>query len=646
MDRSLYNYALLKALHDQGSDYIDCFWPFVISVIKAEEALRVSEIQVRLREQLAAEVPLHVTESVIRRACHKGYLRAEKGGRTFRLTKKGFDYRRLQEKQKDVDRRLQALGAAASAYFGGKGHPITVDEVLDLVFTFVQQNRGPVVEFLSPGSDGSLRVSKTSQSAARSELLVAFIHEVDKAHPEHYQTLKDLLLGSLISAVVYARDASQFDTLGHKKFRNCKVYLDTNLLLAILELKEPELNKAALELFNLLKQFEFDVLVLPATVKEVCHLVGMFRTNFIRYPKDMKVDSIYSTLRRKGWKESNAREFVINIEATLEKRGIGVDWRHDYDLQTYQLKDETQRPLLAKYKPGQHELGQTHDLAAIEIIQAIRGRQRRAIEDCKAIFLTSDYHLSRFNFLEFNHRIDATVCEVFFDKLFTNILWLKSPQLALPLTTIISVHSRDLFIDHNVWDRFYGVLQQLHKEKKVDDEGISTLFYHNYIEGVLRIIDNTEIGKITPSFVLSHIQERAKLIDSKLSKEIAIRESEFISNLDREIRQAKATTEDEWFSKIESMKSRLRSGAGITATKCIRYTRWVIAMVFLVILVMLLVRGEWDNFGICLALIEAIGLLLSIAGFTQVGVNAEQKLLELIYRRRLGHSGLDQIGPK
>jgi len=39
MERLIYTYALIRSLCDQGEDYIDSFWPFVIKVLPPEEVM-------------------------------------------------------------------------------------------------------------------------------------------------------------------------------------------------------------------------------------------------------------------------------------------------------------------------------------------------------------------------------------------------------------------------------------------------------------------------------------------------------------------------------------------------------------------------------------------------------------------------------
>ncbi|MDD4052799.1 MAG: hypothetical protein PHR28_12995 [candidate division Zixibacteria bacterium] len=640
MDRNLYNFALVKSLYDQGHDYIDCFWPLLLQYFGDSEFESTSDLQGRLNEAYGMSVPIYVIDTAIKRAKARNLLEQERGGRRFRLTKRGSQYKHKLEVEKDVKRRLNSLAGSIVAFFAGKGIPISDEAALELVYVFVQRNRGPVVEFLNPdaGSDWTKLVKNTQRAA----ILIEFIQEVDKSNVEQYKTLRDLLLGSLISTIVYAKDAVEMDNLGRKKFRDCRIYLDTNLIFSILELREPEWNKPALELHKLLKTFGFDLFVLPSTIAELCNAVNRYRTVLYRYPSDIKIDSVYSSLRRRGWKASDAQEFITGIEDLLKSKSIIIDWSNNIDLKDYKLKDESWRPTLQKYKPDQYELGQTHDLSAIEIIAAIREHPRRSLEDCKAIFLTSDTRLNRFDFVELRHKYNGTVCEVLLDRLFTNILWLKSPKLELPVEAIIAVHSRDLFINRSVWDRFYAVLQQLHKEKQVNDDKISMLFYHNYIEDILRVFDDLDVDKITPSFVLSHIQKKAELIDKAISDKIRERESEFIGHLDIDISKAEQARNDKWLAKIEVAKARIRGGAEKTTSRVSGIILWLCFIAPSLFVAYLVFSGRWDLLGKFATISSIIAFLaiLVVRFVKNIWTKVLEKLEALIYQRRLNKSEL------
>ena len=47
----VYTFALIKALYDEGRDYLDSFWPFAVRVIPSKEFVTPSLIQKNLRER-------------------------------------------------------------------------------------------------------------------------------------------------------------------------------------------------------------------------------------------------------------------------------------------------------------------------------------------------------------------------------------------------------------------------------------------------------------------------------------------------------------------------------------------------------------------------------------------------------------------
>jgi hypothetical protein len=194
--------------------------------------------------------------------------------------------------------------------------------------------------------------------------------------------------------------------------------------------------------------------------------------------------------------------------------------------QTYQPISDELRDIIIKWKPLKVLSSQNHDLAAIEEIKEIRGHPVRKIEDSKALFLTSDSILSRLNLIDMSHKENGTVNEVILDRLMSCILWLKDPHAKPPIKSIIAAYSRDLFIKRRIWDRFYELLRQLKQEGSVDDENISTLFYHNYIESVLREFDESEVDKNTPEFVLGEIEKSARLKEEEQLRSIEEKEKE------------------------------------------------------------------------------------------------------------------------
>lgn len=557
MDRLIYTYALIKALYDQGEDYIDSFWSFAIKAFAVDRFVDIGSIQRNLKEKFDLKMPLYVLRTILNRARRKGYI--EKKRKRYKLTGKALEYLDKLETDKEVERRINALVEDLRQFFSDHNVSPSQDEIRDLLLSFLRKNIEHLIECINPSAaPGKIAIPKLERHG---NLLIEYIKAAEQQKPDNYKTLQDMILGSIISVILYAREPSEMTEIGTRRFKHCQVFLDTNFIFFILGLHAREFNEPAKELFDLLRKYGFGLKVFSFTVDEICRVINGYSREAHRYPTTVRVDTLYSSLKRKGWKKTDAREFITNIEDILHEEGIEIELVKEVDLQTYDPTNEELRDLIGIYKPSQDLFHQNHDLAAIEKTKELRGKPVRKIEDSKACFLTSDVRLSRFNFIEMEHKENGTICEAILDRVLTNILWLKDPSTKPPLKSIIAAHSRDLFIRRRIWDRFYDRLQQLRQEGKVKDENISMLFYHGYIEGVLKEIDEQEADKITAEFVLEEIEKAAKFKEEMLEREVREKEEEFLQRLKEAVSKKEQEKDSEWLVTIQKIRSSLRESA-------------------------------------------------------------------------------------
>ena len=377
------------------------------------------------------------------------------------------------------------------------------------------------------------------------------------------------------------------------------------------------------------------------------------------------ISSTFCALRRRQWSVTDAREFIINIEAKLREQGIIIEWTK-VDLKSYKASEELKQAI-RKYKQEQGTFHQNHDLAAINKIKAIRVNPIHNIEESKAFFLTSDVHLSRFNF-EFDHKECGTISEVILDRLLTNILWLKHPDTKISLKNIIASHSRDLLVNHNIWNKFYEVLQELKKSGKVTEDTISTLFWHNYIEHALKSIENA--AKITPDFVMEQFERAGKQKEeesNKLNKQIKElekkgkekeeelkrrkgelernyeelkKEKEFAEQVVQSVtKTARERAEKEWNERIEKKKSIIRQKAEKKGNRISNALRIASIIAYFIIVVVVI---NYNALQILVWFISLVGFG-GLFGIWKFIGKAKPWLADSIYFRDLRASELDNL---
>ena len=648
----IYTYALIKALYDEGGDYVDSFWPFAVKAIPQKKSVTSTYIQKRLEKNFNLKVPLHVLEIILARAEGRNYIERERHEPTnttkYRLTEVGLDYSTKLETDKEVDRRINALLESVRRFFEGKSISLSLDQIRESLIYFLHKNIDFLVECINP----SVKVSELAPPKFKGydRYLLEYIKSADHQEPDNYKILQDMVMGSVISVLLYVKEPEEIAALETKKFGHCQVFLDTNFVFSILGLHTEEFNEPAKELLALLKGNDFDLKVFGFTVNEISRVINLFHKESRYYPTTIRVDTLYSNLKRKGWRKTDAREFIINVEQTLQQQGITIEWTKDANLHNY-TPNEGLVDAIKKYKPLQSVFHRNHDLASIEKIRELREKTIRRIEDSKALFLTSDARLNRFNFVEFGHKQNGTICETILDRLLANILWLKNPHTEPPLKSIIAAHSRGLFVDRRVWDRFYEVLQELKREGKISDEDISTLLWHSYVEDALRPIEETETSKITPQFVLEEIEKAEKLREEALEKRIeGIEKSkeeemkmklkkakdEFLESLEQSTSEVEMRKEREWLDKIQAIKEGLRDHSRTTAANRSNLYTLAFALAYIAVVMVAYFVIPSDVLALILTVVGGGGII----GLWKFRSKMRSWLLERTYRQKLKETKL------
>lgn len=567
MKKQILTYALIKSLYDRGEDYLDSFWPFAIKTFHTDARfVNLGYVKKGVKEGFELVIPLHTLRTILKRAKKKGYVEQKERERKYRLTEKGLKYLDTFETDKEVERRLNSLFDDIKQFSSEHVITVSTDQIHDTLLSFIHENIGPLIEYFNPSGNSIQPFTPKKEVTYFEKCLIEYIETAEEQKPEHYKTLQDMVLGSIISTIISSEEPSEMTEIRSRKFKHCQVFLDTNFIFSVLELDPPDITDPAKELFELLKKYGFDLKIFDFTIDEMCRVINGYPGEEYRYSTIVGVDTLYSSLKMKGWTKTDAREFIMNIEDRLSNLGIQLE-STDVDLENYNPADNRLRSLIRIYKPNQDLFYQNHDLAAIEKIKELRRQSVRKIEDSKVFFLTSDRGVNRFNFLEMGHKQNGTICEAVSDSLLTNILWLKDPSAEISLKSLIAAYSRNLLVKRRIWERFCEILRELKKTGEVEDEAISTLFYHNYIEDVLSKFDGTEADEITREFILEEIEKASKLQEKEVERKIGEKEEEFLQRIEKEVSEKEEETDKKWLEKVKKIKGKMKESAERFANK-------------------------------------------------------------------------------
>jgi DNA-binding MarR family transcriptional regulator len=571
MEKQIYSYALIKALSEEGQDYIDSFWPFVLKILfkNRNTHIQISSIQKYLKSDYGLQIPIHPLKIILKRVVKKKFIEKRRNRNEYYITDEGLKYAEEIEEEHNVDRRINELFYDIKEYFQEEFHiSYDINDIQKYFYSFIQTYLDSILQYLNPTNTDIMdfQIRKLFERS-----LIKYIQIAENRKPKIYETIKDIAYGSIFSLIFNIPDISDMK-ITHK-FSNCQIFLDCNYILSILRLHSNEFNEPALELFNLLKEFKFQVKVFSFTVKEITRLLNGYCNSYYHYSPAIPVGHIYSSLKIKGYTIDDIKDLIINLENKLSNNGIQYELVKDIDLENFVPSNKEWSFLIKECKPEQEKFSQNHDLAAMEKISDIRGDSVFKLEKAKAIFLTSDIKLSYCNFFLMGHKDNCTISEVISDRLLTSILWFIEPKSNIPLKSLIAAHSRSLFIKEAVWDRFIEIFKEIIKKGKISEKNLESILFHKYINDVLIELDESDIEKINDKFVLDLIEgakeEREKLENRYQNKVEQLEEEK--ETLKKSFKQQLSDMEkqknESWLEKVDKLKESFRNSSNKKADK-------------------------------------------------------------------------------
>ena len=72
---SLYSYALIRALHEAGHDYVEVFYPFVLRSLSLDRSFsRIEDMIEAIKLRFGFNIPMYVLKVIIEKAISMGYI--------------------------------------------------------------------------------------------------------------------------------------------------------------------------------------------------------------------------------------------------------------------------------------------------------------------------------------------------------------------------------------------------------------------------------------------------------------------------------------------------------------------------------------------------------------------------------------------
>lgn len=502
---ALISTAMLSALFEENKqDNIALLTPFVIKIIYEDNTVNENDIVDKMKNKYSFNnFPHAIIKIIINRLKRQQIIKQEQGKYLFLLNVtnivKEFDDRHEKSK-KEIEEVIKDL----MDYFKKNTNiKLNYIDCRNSFAKFLDQNGYLLYEDI----ENSTRINKNIDNITYH--IGRCIYEHIEKQDVIYMYLVNIIEGALIANALYVNIDN--DNKTDLKKLNC--FFDTPFMLRVLDLKLPDENKSALELVNLLKNLNVKIKCFKHNYDEIENILEEYIKNFGK-PQEKTLENLIL----QNYSETEVRHLLNSLDTLFYNLGIEIVDTPEYDKKKYKYvidEKKLKENLIGVYKNKNTSIKKIeNDVKSVSSIMRLRdGKEYRKLEDCNAIFVTTNKDIrvetNKLLNLDTNFKISPVVSDIDL----TAIVWLKSlinnknlPELKLTENAMAAIKPST-----TLRKRFAQSLSNLKTSKtNVTSETLYNLLCSNYFVENLMIKVNGDVQKINPNVLLNTYEETLK----------------------------------------------------------------------------------------------------------------------------------------
>lgn len=353
-----------------------------------------------------------------------------------------------------------------------------------------------------------------------------FILEENEKRSPLMDYIVELVKGYFVTTALYLQ-AENLDVT-HASFSNVTFYLDTRLLLALLGFKSSQENESVQEMVKSLQRNGAKLACFSYNIEEVENILEAYKQSTVsprRYPATITLEFFDERGASYTHVDAAQKAFIqrlrnsqvneISFEAALISAGAK-------DRATGLLNDDELRSILLEMKPSYNVSTLPDDLAAINTVSRIRrGKRLPNIENCKAVFVTSNPLLvSGTKQLLINHSEDVGFPLAITGNDLCVMAWLKDFERSsnLPKMRLLENVLAALTPSKELMDAYFDNVDYLEKQGDLSGDEAALLRMDQFAKKELMELTKGEKGNLSTAIVRT-IREKIR----KESKEEGIK---------------------------------------------------------------------------------------------------------------------------
>lgn len=352
------------------------FYPLVLSAIEAQGAKGFKALAIQKSIQLRSGIllPLPVVMELIKLARREGLLGYSKESKTYFLSNKvEFPQIASTHEQDKIAEDIDNLVSSQIEFASGKNLTLEKDEAISGLVDFLTVYAG--LKVVKPRGDSPWEES----------LAACFIQSIKD--PIQLEVIDNLTKGAVLYGAAFVKD---FRNKKELAFLNTTVYLDTPVVLALLNYCEDSEGQFASEAVDLIRGAGAKISVYESTVDEVKNILTNSYNSF-QNPKYWLDYEINRMISQQGITQGDLWERIMTLEADIELLGVNIvrnpDAPLDYPIDINKLvaaisdKDGSSDSTRVRYDEK--------SIASIAIER--QGLDRHSLFKCVSVMVTTAY---------------------------------------------------------------------------------------------------------------------------------------------------------------------------------------------------------------------------------------------------------------
>ena len=378
----------------EQKDYLSLLQPFVLKCLPANigEIINIHAIQDTLNNVYHLDILYNVVEVLLQRCCRKengAYIKKEASG--YKLNKV-YNSEKFDREKSKIKLAIENVINSLYDYLvkEKKLEKLTKEEAQNYLSVFLDFYNYSIYE--KPETVGFITLQDDDNDVKTNYYVAQFILKEYEKESVVFDAILELIKGTLVAKSIYYF-MYQSNDLSQKRILSTSFYLDTSLLIDVLDLNFEFDNQAVLELLRIIKENGGKLKTFSYYVEELQGIIY----KYIKSPES-RLSLSLDKFNRDKVSVIDAKAFMGTIKSRLEEMDILIEEKPDYSnsiknqswhIDYMQVKKELSSYI--DYKNACYSNALTNDTDTIETIAYLRGNIKEcSIFNCTAIFVTKN----------------------------------------------------------------------------------------------------------------------------------------------------------------------------------------------------------------------------------------------------------------